>query len=68
MTDAGNREAELVGDGAHGLRQRYTKTLSGVTTIFHYDMQGHLIAESTPSGTVSAEYLYLGDIPEAVTK
>lgn len=50
------------------MRQRYTKTLSGVTTIFHYDKQGHLIAESSPSGTVGAEYFYLGDIPVAVFK
>ena len=50
------------------MRQRYTKTVQGTTTIFHYDQQGHLIAESSPSGTVGAEYLYLGDIPEAVTK
>lgn len=67
-TDAGNREAQLFGDGAHGLGQRYTKTVQGTTAIFHYDKQGHLISESSPSGTVGAEYFYLGDIPVAVFK
>lgn len=54
--------------GLNALGQRYAKTVSGVTTIFHYDKDGKLIAESSTAGTVSAEYLYLGDIPVAQVK
>ena len=34
--------------------------------VYHYDTQGRLIAESSPTGTIQKEYLYLGDIPAAV--
>ena len=54
--------------GLNSMGQRYAKTVQGTTTIFHYDQQGKLIAESSPSGTVGAEYFYLGDIPVAVFK
>ncbi len=39
-----------------------------MTTIFHYDKQGKLIAESTPTGTMKAEYLFLGEVPVGVFK
>jgi len=45
-----------------GLGQRVIKTVDGVTTIFHYDLRGKLIAESRPDGTMTAEYLYMGKI------
>jgi RHS repeat-associated protein len=35
-------------------------TQSG-TRIFHYDLKGHLIAETNQSGEMTAEYVYLGD-------
>ncbi len=35
------------------------------TRIFHYDLKGHLIAETNQSGQVLAEYVYLGDQPLA---
>ena len=31
------------------------------TRIFHYDLWGHLIAETNQSGQMLAEYIYLGD-------
>jgi len=52
--------------GLNALGQRYAKTVQGVTTLFHYDAQGHLIAETGPAGNTLAEYLYLGDIPVAI--
>ncbi len=35
-----------------------TKTPDGVTTVFHYDFDGNLIAESDADGVVAREYLY----------
>ncbi len=31
------------------------------TRIFHYDLRGHLIAETNQAGQMLAEYIYLGD-------
>lgn len=31
------------------------------TRIFHYDLKGHLIAETNQGGQVLGEYIYLGD-------
>ena len=31
------------------------------TRVFHYDLRGHLIAETNQSGQILAEYIYLGD-------
>lgn len=41
--------------------QRMKKTTSAGTTIFHYDPQGHLIAETNNTGQTLVEYVYLGD-------
>jgi YD repeat-containing protein len=50
----------------NSLGQRIRKTNSQGDTVFHYDAQGRLIAESTPAGAVQTEYVYLGDIPVAL--
>jgi RHS repeat-associated protein len=34
--------------------------------VFHYDLAGHLIAESMPGGEVLREYVYLYDLPVAM--
>jgi len=52
--------------GINSLGQRYAKTVQGVSTLFHYDTQGHLIAETNSGGNTLVEYLYLGDIPVAI--
>jgi len=39
--------------------QRTTKTVSGVTTVFHFDQNGQLIAETSDSGSVLAEHVYV---------
>ncbi|MBI4837882.1 MAG: hypothetical protein HY806_01800 [Nitrospirae bacterium] len=49
----------------NGNGQRVKKTVDGQTTIFHYDRQGMLIAESTNTGTITNEYVYLNDEPLA---
>jgi RHS repeat-associated protein len=44
----------------NGLGQRIIKNAGGVTTVFHYDFDGNIIAESDSSGSISREYLYKG--------
>ena len=41
------------------------KVVNSVTTIFHYSLNGQLIAESDSAGTISAEYVYLNGQPLA---
>ncbi|MDR3415975.1 MAG: RHS repeat-associated core domain-containing protein [Nevskia sp.] len=48
-----------------GLGERNRKGV-GATTIFAYDLQGHLIGEYNGSGTLTEETIYLGDMPVAV--
>lgn len=50
----------------NSLGQRIRKTNPQGDTVYHYDTQGRLIAESGASGTIQKEYIYLGDIPVAV--
>jgi RHS repeat-associated protein len=52
----------------NAINQRIKKTVQGQTTIFHYDLQGHLIAETSASGQTLVEYFYLGDQPLAMIK
>ena len=52
----------LVGEYTYnGAGQRIKKVAQAETRIFHYDLQGHLIAETNQNGTMLAEYVYLGD-------
>ena len=44
----------------NALGQRVIKEAGGTTTIFHYDFDGQIIAESLTDGTVTSEYLYVG--------
>ena len=52
----------------NSLEQRTIKTASGVTTVFHYDRQGRLIAESATDGTILREYIYFNDEPLALVE
>ena len=45
--------------------ERTTKTVSSVTTVFHFDQDGQLMAETNDSGSVLAEYIYLNGQPLA---
>ena len=42
------------------------KEVQAGATIFHYDFDGQLIAESTPQGAFTKEYLYMGRIRMAM--
>lgn len=44
----------------NGLGQRVIKTANDVTTVFHYDFNGNIIAESNLDGNFTKEYLYRG--------
>ena len=44
----------------NGLGQRAIKDVDGVTTVFVYDFDGNIVAESLPDGTITTEYLYMG--------
>jgi YD repeat-containing protein len=46
--------------------QRIRKTNVQGDTVYHYDAQGRLIAESSPTGQIQKEYIYLGDTPVGV--
>jgi RHS repeat-associated protein len=50
------RRASRIGAG-----QRIKKVTQTETRIFHYDLLGHIIAETNQSGQMIAEYIYLGD-------
>ena len=52
----------------NALGQRIRKTNSLGDTVFHYDTQGRLIAESGPGGALRRELIYLGDIPVGVVQ
>jgi len=45
----------------NGAGQRIKKVTQTETKIFHYDLRGHLIAETNQTGQMLAEYVYLGD-------
>jgi RHS repeat-associated protein len=45
----------------NALSQRIKKVTQSGTKIFHYDLRGHLITETTQGGTMIAEYVYVGD-------
>lgn len=46
---------------AHGLRT--TKVAPNGTTVFHYDLHGQLIAETTESGGLIRMYIWAEDVP-----
>ena len=45
----------------NALGERVKKTAGAATTVYHYDRDGRLIAESDPSGRFRRTYVYLGD-------
>ncbi|MHB8844940.1 MAG: RHS repeat-associated core domain-containing protein [Nitrospirota bacterium] len=62
VTDSGVTKGEYT---YNGNGQRVKKVAGGVTTIFHYNLNGQIIAESNSSGTITAEYVYLNGQPLA---
>jgi RHS repeat-associated protein len=56
-------DGNLVGEYVYnGLGQRVVKNVGGVTTYYHYDLQGNLIAETPPDAETASgsEYIYHG--------
>ena len=64
VLDGGSQIAAYTFNGA-GQR---IKKVTTETRIFHYDPQGHLIAETNGTGQVLAEYVYLNDRRLALIK
>ncbi|OPY67215.1 MAG: putative deoxyribonuclease RhsC [Syntrophorhabdus sp. PtaU1.Bin002] len=58
VSDSGSQIASYT---YNALNQRMKKITGTGTTIFHYDPQGHLIAETNNTGQTLVEYVYLGD-------
>lgn len=50
------------------LGQRVSKTISGVTTLFVYDEQGHLLGEYDGGGNMIEETVWLEDLPVATLR
>src|SRR5712692_4730543 len=46
-------------------RQRTRKTIAGITTVYHYDLSGNLLAETNLDGTVIRDYVYTDTTPVA---
>ena len=65
VLDNTNQVAEYTYNGAG---QRIKKVTQSETRIFHYDLRGHLIAETNQTGQMLAEYVYLGDQLLAIIK
>jgi RHS repeat-associated protein len=73
VLEGGTVKGEYIYDG-HGrrtIKTAYTKqgnkTIT-TTTVFHYDTQGRLIGETNHSGTLVAEYVWLGERPLAMVR
>lgn len=52
----------------NGRGQRVKKTVNGVTTLFVYDTQGHLLGEYDAAGNLIQEIVWFGNLPIAVLK
>jgi len=69
--DAKGRMSSAAGAGGSAayqisaLGQRVMKQLPEATTVFHYDREGRIIAESDAAGNVMREYLWLDEFPIA---
>ncbi len=52
-------DAAVLGEYTYNaLGQRITKTVDGIVTVFHYDFDGNIFAESGTDGTFTREYIY----------
>ena len=60
--------AAATGYEVNALGQRVRKQNGDTDTVFHYDLQGRLIAESAADGSRFRDYVWLGDLPLAVVQ
>ena len=68
ITSILDNSTQIVAYTYNGMRQRVKKIVGTDTTIYHYDLQGHLIAETNAAGQTQVEYVYLGDQPFAMIR
>jgi len=61
LTHVLERGAEIAEYVYNSEGQRTKKIANAETKIFHYDLMGHLIAETDENGVTLAEYIYLRD-------
>jgi RHS repeat-associated protein len=61
MVQVLNNSNQVAAYTYNGAGQRIKKVTQTETRIFHYDLRGHLIAETNQSGQTIGEYIYLGD-------
>jgi RHS repeat-associated protein len=54
--------------GVNALGQRVSKTVSGITTRFVYDEQGHLLGEYDGNGNLIQETVWLENLPVATLR
>jgi RHS repeat-associated protein len=59
------RDGALTGSYLYNYQRLRTRKVVSSTTIYHYDLAGNLIQETTASGTPIRTYIWLGDIPVA---
>ena len=53
--------ASILGEYTYNvLGQRVSKSAGGTTTLYLYDFEGNLLAETSGAGTITTEYLYRG--------
>ncbi len=61
--------ASVLGEYTYdGKGRRVIKSASGVTTVFHYDVSGRLIAETDAAGNLLVDYIYLEGKPLAMVR
>jgi len=68
MSGSTNSAALITTYQVNALGQRVLKTNSQGDTVFHYDMAGRLIGESSLAGIPKRDIIYLGDIPVGVAQ
>jgi len=49
----------------NAMGQRTRKVTAQGTTVYHYDLSGNLIEETTDTGTAQRDYVYMGSTPVA---
>ena len=60
------KNSVIVGEYVYnGKGQRVKKITPTETVIYHYDLEGRLLAESTGAGAMLADYVYINGIPFA---
>ncbi len=68
LTAVTDNETEIASYVYDARNLRVKKATPAETRIFHYDVNGHLIAETDTAGNTLVEYVYLSDMPLATVR